>query len=362
MAIQKFTPQNSDQFLGKDQGDHLLGKFGHLNYLLRLINAATLNFSPGSVLFSNSLGAPTADPTQLHWDDANNRLGIGNAAPTQTLDVTGSILSSGTITGLNLKYKNELITSDAINVTRYVTKYVPFTGSNSSHFAIKDSAGNTKIGIQESTGYVGVGYSFSDATITNAPTLQFSVNGRTWMQYPVTNVGTTILMLDDMNTTAAPYRGLFYARSRFMLAGEQSLFICGGIATSLNNLIVQSYGYAGSGSTSNFYNLQFYGNGQAFRYYATGNIVIGSTLSDNGQRLQVQGTAGVNVSSVAASAQLQVDSTTKGFLPPRMTGAQSEAIASPAEGLMVYSTDGSGVTITSKGWWGYDGATWVKLN
>ena len=47
---------------------------------------------------------------------------------------------------------------------------------------------------------------------------------------------------------------------------------------------------------------------------------------------------------------------------PRMTGAQAEAISSPAEGLMVYSTDGSGTTITSKGWWGYDGATWVKLN
>jgi len=24
--------------------------------------------------------------------------------------------------------------------------------------------------------------------------------------------------------------------------------------------------------------------------------------------------------------------------------------------------DGGGVTITSKGWWGYNGSTWVKLN
>jgi hypothetical protein len=45
-----------------------------------------------------------------------------------------------------------------------------------------------------------------------------------------------------------------------------------------------------------------------------------------------------------------------------MTGAQAELISSPAEGLMVYSTDGTGVTITSKGWWGFDGATWVKFN
>ena len=63
-----------------------------------------------------------------------------------------------------------------------------------------------------------------------------------------------------------------------------------------------------------------------------------------------------------ASAILQADSTTKGFLPPRMTGAQAEAIATPAAGLLVYANNGNGVTITTTGWWGYDGAAWVKLN
>ena len=74
------------------------------------------------------------------------------------------------------------------------------------------------------------------------------------------------------------------------------------------------------------------------------------------------GGAGFGNSSIDASAKVEITSTTKGFLPPRMTGTQAEAIATPAEGLMVYSTDGSGVTITSKGWWGYDGSTWVQLN
>jgi len=40
-----------------------------------------------------------------------------------------------------------------------------------------------------------------------------------------------------------------------------------------------------------------------------------------------------------ASAKVQIDSTTQGFLPPRMTNAQRIAIASPAVGLMVYCTD-----------------------
>jgi hypothetical protein len=35
-----------------------------------------------------------------------------------------------------------------------------------------------------------------------------------------------------------------------------------------------------------------------------------------------------------------MDSTTKGFLPPRMTAAQRGAISAPAQGLIVYQTDG----------------------
>jgi len=65
--------------------------------------------------------------------------------------------------------------------------------------------------------------------------------------------------------------------------------------------------------------------------------------------------------SAAASAKLEVQSTTKGFLPPRMTATQGSAISSPAEGLLIYVTDTNG-TFTAKGWWGYDGAAWLKLN
>jgi len=48
---------------------------------------------------------------------------------------------------------------------------------------------------------------------------------------------------------------------------------------------------------------------------------------------------GIGTTTLNASAKLEVNSTTKGFLPPRMTSAQMIAIASPAEGLMIYNTD-----------------------
>ena len=79
----------------------------------------------------------------------------------------------------------------------------------------------------------------------------------------------------------------------------------------------------------------------------TGASAIGdSLLFDSGSGV------GIGTASVNASALFQMDSTTKGFLPPRMTVAQRGAIASPADGLLVIQTDGV------RGLYIYINATW----
>jgi uncharacterized protein (TIGR02145 family) len=52
-----------------------------------------------------------------------------------------------------------------------------------------------------------------------------------------------------------------------------------------------------------------------------------------------QGEVGIGPGTPHPSAILDASSTTKGFLPPRMTEIQRDAITSPAEGLMISCTD-----------------------
>lgn len=56
-------------------------------------------------------------------------------------------------------------------------------------------------------------------------------------------------------------------------------------------------------------------------------------------RINQVAAVGIGTTTIVASALLQLDSTVKGFLPPRMTNAERTAIVAPAIGLIVYAID-----------------------
>ncbi|MBI4239461.1 hypothetical protein HY620_00540 [Candidatus Uhrbacteria bacterium] len=80
-------------------------------------------------------------------------------------------------------------------------------------------------------------------------------------------------------------------------------------------------------------------------------------FNSNGDSYFNGGNVGIGTSSPSSFAVLDLSSTTKGFLPPRMTQAQRDAIVGQAAGLVVYNTtagDTKGLNI-------YDGTNWKTV-
>ncbi len=118
-----------------------------------------------------------------------------------------------------------------------------------------------------------------------------------------------------------------------------------GASTFNNSLTNTSGGFVHSSTSSSndaFYTLL----SAAVRFYVRANGYCKSTSSI------VSDTDGIG--SISASAILQADSTTKGFLPPRMTSTQKGNIASPAAGLMVFDTTLAKLCV-------YSGTAWETI-
>jgi hypothetical protein len=69
---------------------------------------------------------------------------------------------------------------------------------------------------------------------------------------------------------------------------------------------------------------------------------------------------GIGTTAPDASAKLEISSTSKGLLAPRMTSAQKSAIVSPANGLLVYQTDAPNGFYVNSGTAGTP--VWTRLN
>jgi len=122
--------------------------------------------------------------------------------------------------------------------------------------------------------------------------------------------------------------------------------------------------YISDGSTSNAItdNSIYIGyNTKALASSQTNQIVIGYAVTGLGSNTTVLGNSSTTLAliygahliggtSIDASAQLQVDSTTKGILFPRMTTTQKNAISSPATGLTVFDTTLGKLCVFSTTW------------
>jgi hypothetical protein len=79
----------------------------------------------------------------------------------------------------------------------------------------------------------------------------------------------------------------------------------------------------------------------------------GALGADKHMVINGDGGIGINNDSPDASSILDIESTSKGILIPRMTTTERNNIATPATGLQVYDTD-------TKSFWYYDGTSWKE--
>ena len=242
------------------------------------------SLTSGSVLFSN--GTTIAqDNANFFWDDTNNRLGLGTSAPTNSLTIQDSsysqivLKSSANSEGISSFLGGNLASFDTIyGFGRY--QYGALTMIPSYGFL-------TYLGYEVLTGNITTGYIPRKAPIGVENSLIYD-NG--------TNVG--------IGTTSP----------------SGKLHINGSMYLQNSTTGIESITFSNGP--------QIESNGPS-SYFKSGNVYTETTSIGN---------VGINNSAPDDSAMLDVTSTEKGFLPPRMTTSQRNLIAFPATGLIVYDT------------------------
>ena len=131
-------------------------------------------------------------------------------------------------------------------------------------------------------------------------------------------------------------------------------------ATGLGGMVVETP----SGTTGQ----PFYGYGatgviKAYSYYDFATATWKMNVAGDRLSIMAAGRVGIGTTTPDVSAILDVSSTNKGFLPPRMSTAQRLGIGSPAEGLLVFDTDEEAIHVYQGGAWEKSGtAIWGTNN
>jgi hypothetical protein len=261
------------------------------------------SLTSGSVLFSN--GTTIAqDNAQLFWNDTNNRLGIGTNAPTAQLDVKGNVVFGDTSTN-----QSSLVVSTPYSNTSAVNMLsLKALGKISIVFGPGNVQCSSIGGLNISNQYFESGLFFSTATGGVLNERMRIVQTGNVLINTTTDAGFKL----DVNGTA-----------------RVSGVVTGTSFTATSN---------GDSFKVGSFNVLDYGNGCRINY-ASGaqKVTIYSNASGGGMILHNSGNVSIgSTATEVTSAIFNVPSTTKGFLPPRMTTTEKNAIATPAVGLIIF--------------------------
>ena len=330
----------------------------------------------GQVAFWNGTNTQTGD-NGLFWDNTNKRLGVNTNSPTVRLQIEESIgtqakilvgkisgnLASSTSGSINiaeggndnnitpslniLQSQNSASNSGQIVFAKMRNSFgalttnenlgtIIFRGSDGTALQTNASISGTNGGatnsgaISFSTNNAGTFsekqriFANGNVLIQNGGTFtdagfRLDVNGTARVQNAVTINGNAIV--NNAQSHKVFLNATTNGTSRFYIASSAT-------GSSFNT------GISFVSGTTSKWSIASYGVNSDFTFYNDALSADAFFINGNTNNIIIGGATDVT------SAILNVNSTTKGFLPPRMTSAQRTAISSPATGLIVYQTDG----------------------
>ena len=312
-----------------------------------VINPSYIKTSPsgvsGAIQFSD--GSAFASSSNLTWNNATNALGLGSGTTSAFIDFASNPAGSTTIVGAVRTYRDGVNLSEVMTfredgrLTIYNTLKSIFDnysdlGTNSERFANVYALSGRFTNVSTNTlGPLGA------ATWINISSSVFSlVGGQLSIKGSGSTSATTSLLVQNSGGTDA----LTVKDDRNTIVNGQFDVISG----AANFRVTNNAGYVSLRIGAS----PFLEYNTTEAYFATQQVYFQGGLNF---RFNGVGQFGF-ITNPSSSAQLQVDSTTKGFLKPRLTTAQKNAIATPAAGLEVYDTDLNRPCF-------YSGSAWVTL-
>jgi len=341
---------------------------------------------PGAALHIKGFGATAAtvpfrvdngsDVALLFVNDAGN-VGIGTATPSTPLHIAAggsatnlTIESTGTgsATSAGILFQNDStgasstpgsIVSSWGGAGMTFTSPRDLTGQSGFHFA--SNSGSERLTIDTGSGNVGIG--------TTAPANPLDIYGTGGLR--VGNGGGRPVAIDYVNGVDKPriyasgglaWLSIETAANGILLRPANSLVtVNSALQIGTLSSVYGTYNTAGQGlklntaatmafeSTSNDPNTDVF----SFNHTAALSRYLFNIIDNGTSRLLISnnGNVGIGTTAPAATALLDIASTTKGFLPPRMTTTQRDAITTPAAGLTVYNTTTNALNV-------YNGTAW----